>query len=49
VGTPPPRWGYTRHLWPFADAEPPPASWDERLLAAWDQAAGWFSNARGGK
>jgi hypothetical protein len=49
LGTPPPLWCAARHLWPFADAEPPAAGWDERLLAAWDRAAGWFSKARAGK
>jgi WD40 repeat protein len=46
LGTPPPRWCTTRKLWPFADAGPPPATWDERLLAGWDWAAGWFSKVR---
>jgi WD40 repeat protein len=43
--TPPPRWCTTRKLWPFADAESPPADRAERLLAARDRAAGWFGKA----
>jgi hypothetical protein len=34
-----PRWCYSRQLWPFDDPSknpPPPTSWDERLVAAWD-------------
>ena len=49
LGTPPPHWCYARNLWPFADAAPPPAAWDERLLAVWDRAAEWFGKARAGK
>jgi TIR domain len=49
LGTPPPRWCYARNLWPFADAAPPPADWDEWLVAQWDRAAGWFGKARAGK
>jgi WD40 repeat protein len=57
LGTPPPRWCYERNLWLFADHGqpyieggnppygPPPASWDEKLLAAWDQLGSWFSGA----
>ena len=55
LGTPPPRWCYERNLWPFADHGrsyieggsppygPPTASWDEKLLAAWDWTVSWFS------
>jgi hypothetical protein len=51
LGTPPPRWCYDRNLWPFAyqgqsyieggspPYVPPPASWDEKLLSAWDRIA----------
>jgi len=57
LGTPPPRWCYERNLWPFADHGqpyigggkppygPPAATWDERLLAAWDRVGSWFSRA----
>jgi hypothetical protein len=55
LGTPPPRWCYERNLWPFADQDHsyiegdsppygrPPASWDEKLLTAWDRFGSWFS------
>jgi WD domain, G-beta repeat len=55
LGTPPPRWCYERNLWPFADHGqsyieggsspygPPPASWDEKLLSAWDRSVSRFS------
>jgi WD40 repeat protein len=55
LGTPPPRWCYQRNLWPFADHGqsytgggnppygPPAATWDERLIAAWDWISSWFS------
>jgi hypothetical protein len=55
LGTPPPRWCYERNLWPFADHGlsyieggsppygPPPASWDEKLLSAWDRIGSWLS------
>ena len=49
LGAPPPRWCHTRELWPFADAAPPPESWDEWLLAGWDRAAAWFGKARARK
>jgi WD40 repeat protein len=57
LGTPPPLWCYERNLWPFADhgqpynerVNPPygpsPPTWDERLLAAWDQLGSWFGGA----
>jgi len=57
LGTPPPRWCYERNLWPFADHGqpytevgnppygPPPATWDEKLLAAWDWVGSWLSGA----
>jgi hypothetical protein len=57
LGTPPPRWCYERNLWPFADHGPPyteggnppygppPPTWDERLLAAWDWIGSRFSGA----
>ena len=56
LGTPPPRWCYERNLWPFADHGrsyleggdppygPPPPTWDEKLLAAWDRVGSWFSS-----
>jgi WD40 repeat protein len=47
--TPPPRWCTTRNPWPFANAAPTPAGWDEQLLAAWDRAARWFGTARAGR
>ena len=55
LDTPPPRWCYDRNLWPFADHGPssteggsppygpPPPTWDERLLAAWDRIGSWFN------
>jgi hypothetical protein len=55
LGTPPPRWCYERNLWPFADHGqpyiaggrppfgPPPVSWDEKLLLAWDRIGSWLS------
>jgi predicted NACHT family NTPase len=55
LGTAPPRWCYERNLWPFADHGqpyagggippygPPPASWDEKLLSAWDRVGSWLS------
>ena len=57
LGTPPPRWCYERNLWPFADHGqpyteggkppygPPPPTWDEKLLAAWDRLGSWFSRS----
>jgi len=57
LGTPPPRWCYERNLWPFADQGqpyieggnppygPPPLTWDEKLLAAWDRIGSWFGGA----
>jgi WD40 repeat protein len=57
LGTPPPRWCYERNLWPFSDHGqpyidggsppygPPAPTWDERLLAAWDQIGSWFSRS----
>ena len=57
LGTPPPRWCYERNLWPFADHSqpyteggsppfgPPPLTWDEKLLAAWDRIGSWFGGA----
>jgi WD40 repeat protein len=57
LGTPPPRWCYERNLWPFADHGqpyteggsppygPPPPTWDEKLLAAWDWIGSWFGSA----
>jgi hypothetical protein len=57
LGTPPPRWCYKRDLWPFADHGqsdnwggsppygPPPATWDEGLLAVWERVGAWFSRA----
>ena len=34
-----PRWCFSRQLWPFDEPgknPPPPITWDERLVAAWD-------------
>jgi WD40 repeat protein len=57
LGTPIPRWCYGRNLWPFADHGqpyieggsppygPPAATWDEKLLAAWDRIGSWFSRS----
>jgi len=57
LGTSPPRWCYERNLWPFADRGqsyteggsppygPPPPTWHENLLAAWDRIGSWFSGA----
>jgi hypothetical protein len=57
LGTPPPRWCYELDLWPFADHGqpyigagsppygPPPPTWDERVLAAWDRIGSWFGGA----
>jgi len=57
LGTPPPRWCYERDLWPFAEHGqpyieggkppygPPPPTWDEKLLAAWDRIGSWFGGA----
>jgi len=57
LGTAPPRWCYERNLWPFADHGqpyseggnppygPPPPTWNERLLAAWDRVGSWFGAA----
>jgi len=57
LGTPSPRWCYERNLWPFADHGqpytaggnspygPPAPTWDEKLLAVWDQIGSWFSGA----
>jgi WD40 repeat protein len=49
LGSSPPRWCYERHLWPFAEDVPPPVTWDERLVAAWDRAAVWFGETRPAK
>jgi len=55
LGTPSPCWCYQRNLWPFADHGqsyieggsppygPPPVSWDEKLLLAWDRIGSWLS------
>ena len=57
LGTPSPRWCYEHNLWPFADHGqpyteggnppygPPPPTWDEELLAAWDWIGSRFSGA----